>query len=130
MDNRFLFRGKDCNGNWIIGSLIQQAFDGINRHEVGIAPYGCYPIGIDITTVGQCTGLSAVKSYRGNKPEDLLIWEGDEVLVSGTKRVGVYKTSVIFVKESAMFKLKENKTYFVDHRSLLKVREIISTIHE
>lgn len=25
----------------------------------------------------QCTGLSAAKSYRGEKPEDLLIWEGD-----------------------------------------------------
>ena len=24
-----------------------------------------------------CTGLSASKSYRGDKPEDLLIWEGD-----------------------------------------------------
>ena len=27
--------------------------------------------------IEQCTGLSAVKSYRGVKPEDLLIFEGD-----------------------------------------------------
>jgi hypothetical protein len=28
----------------------------------------------------RCTGLPASKSYRGNKPEDLLIFEGDKVL--------------------------------------------------
>lgn len=26
-----------------------------------------------------CTGLSAAKSYRGEKPEDLLVWEGDKL---------------------------------------------------
>lgn len=33
-----------------------------------------------VAELEQCTGLSASKSYRGNKPEDLLIWEGDKVL--------------------------------------------------
>ena len=35
-----------------------------------------------------CTGLSAKKSYRGDKPEDLLIWEGD-VLDCGDRIVKV-----------------------------------------
>lgn len=26
-----------------------------------------------------CTGLSASKSYRGDKPEDLLLWENDKI---------------------------------------------------
>ena len=30
-----------------------------------------------VAELEQCTGLSASKSYRDNKPEDLLIWEGD-----------------------------------------------------
>ena len=29
----------------------------------------------------QCLGQPATKSYRGDKPEDLLIWEGDEIFI-------------------------------------------------
>jgi len=39
----------------------------------------------------QCTGLSASKSYRGNKPEDLLIWEGDIDSKGRVVRYGDYE---------------------------------------
>ena len=32
----------------------------------------------------QCTGLSAAKSYRGNKPENLLVWEEDKGIILTT----------------------------------------------
>jgi hypothetical protein len=40
--------------------------------------------------IEQCTGISASKSYRGNKPEDLLIWEGDKTRYSDRQSDYVY----------------------------------------
>lgn len=39
----------------------------------------------------QCTGLSAAKSYRGDKPEDLLVFEGD--IVKRTREITMYRTN-------------------------------------
>ena len=84
MDNRYLFRGKcETTGKWFYGSLSQtQSWDykkekALVHCIVHETDRGLLIKEIDPATVGQCTGLSAKKSYRGDKHEDLLIWEGD-----------------------------------------------------
>lgn len=86
MDKHFLCRGKRLdNRGWIYGNLVERD-DGaccIITSCIGAAATleinnftgtGKF---VDPTTVGKCTGLPAAKSYRGNKPEDLLIFQGD-----------------------------------------------------
>lgn len=71
MENRYLFRGRRVeNGQWIAGYLwkSKNCYISNDTHDL---------IVVDPATVGQCTGVSAVKSYRGDKPEDLLIYEDD-----------------------------------------------------
>jgi hypothetical protein len=76
----------------------------------------------------RCTGLSASKSYRGNKPEDLLIWEGDKLIhhygfvCSGEKGV------VFWDKNKAGF-------YFIGRSTTTELwrlsnLEIIGNVHE
>ena len=86
MNNRFLFRGKcETTGKWFYGSLSQtQSWD--YRKEKELVPCivhetdrGLLIKEVDPATIGQCTGLSASKSYCGERPEDLLIFEGDTV---------------------------------------------------
>ena len=86
MNNRYLFRGKcEITGKWFYGSLSQtQSWD--YRKEKALVPCivhetdrGLLIKEVDPATIGQCTGLSAKKSYRGESPKDLLIFEGDTV---------------------------------------------------
>lgn len=78
MDNRFLFRGKCVHPprNWVYGG-----YASLNGVPCIVLPETIFGdaayIAIDPATIGQCAGHSASKSYRGDKPEDLLIWEGD-----------------------------------------------------
>lgn len=87
MDDRFLFRGR-CphTGKWYAGFLMTSR-DGYHSpykmcimHDKGSGerdPWRIIPV--DPATIGQSTGLFAAKSYRGDKPEDLLVFEGDIV---------------------------------------------------
>jgi uncharacterized phage protein (TIGR01671 family) len=88
MNERYLFRGKPksfeyaeirCVGNpapeWAVGSLHRNpSGEYVVTHYKNSRTYS-----VDPATIGQCTGLRAAKSYRGDKPEDLLIFEGDIV---------------------------------------------------
>lgn len=66
---------------WAHISLLPDGFiETLPRDEFWITDDGIKIMLSDRFIVEQCTGLSASKSYRGNKPEDLLIWEGDKVL--------------------------------------------------
>ncbi len=56
------------------------------------------------------------------------LYEGDKVIVQGTKRIGKYETEII--KDSYGFKLKVNKTYLNDSRSLLAVIDVIGNIYD
>jgi len=51
------------------------------KSKISIRPDGTLWIGLtqlkDGYNIELCTGLFAAKSYRGDKPEDLLIFEGD-----------------------------------------------------
>lgn len=78
-NERHLFRGRRVyDGEWAIGS-----------HTVVPRPMILFwadedeeqwdYADIDPTTLGQCTGLYAAKSCRGDRPEDRLIFEGDVI---------------------------------------------------
>ena len=82
MNDRYLFRGRRIdNGKWVIGHLQEYENGGAAIKEpLALWPNALYQ-SIDPATVGQCTGVSAAKSYRGKEPEDLLIFEGDVLRV-------------------------------------------------
>ena len=102
MNERYLFRGKN-DGEWFIGSLhvcsktnhhhIIGKFAGDEVAEINLVYNDV--VEVDPATVGQCTGLSAIKSYRGSRPEDLLIFEGD--IVKGIWGCGGYAFIVKWV---------------------------------
>jgi hypothetical protein len=87
MTERYLFRAKSCVGNWRYGFLKKQLVNGESdvwaiQSENSLYPckYTAVPLYenvVDPATIGQCTGLCAAKSYRGDKPEHLLVFEGD-----------------------------------------------------
>jgi len=89
-----IFRGKDKNtGEWLYGYYFEHeppytAFGKRSSKKFYIGKSGFADWGmtrpikfyeVDPETIGQYTGLSAAKSYRGEKPEDLRIFEGDIV---------------------------------------------------
>ncbi len=56
------------------------------------------------------------------------IYEGDIVIVKGTKRIKNYVTEIIWLNNG--FCLKENNTYFNDYKLLSSGLEVIGSIHE
>jgi len=96
MNNRYTFRGM-ADGKWYYGNLyvcsqtnhhvIIGQFKGDEEHLIDLSP--CQSIEVDDpTTVGQCTGLSASKSYRGDTAEELLVYEGDILGIDEYKNGG------------------------------------------
>lgn len=82
MDNRHLWRGKRLdNGEWVQGWY--SPFDGYtkngegNRYCITNGMFAKDIYEVDPATAGQCTGLVAAKSYRGDSEEDRLIFERD-----------------------------------------------------
>jgi len=83
-NDRYLFRGKRFdNGKWTIGFLVYTGnFPEGNENDSELRNYWVITNGytqheIDPATIGRCTGATAKKSYRGERVEDLLIFEGD-----------------------------------------------------
>ena len=56
------------------------------------------------------------------------LFEGDKVKVQGSKKVGVYESEIIF--DGTMFKLKENKTVFIDSACFVGIIEVIGNVHD
>lgn len=155
MDNRYLFRGKRLDDDeWVYGDLLTYRvlpviFDKDHEQHECLA-----------TTIGQCTGLTAAKSYRGDGEDERLIFEGDNVVYSsyaGYKYQGIvcigkyeqdgsggeYETSKcygVYVKRIKWIPLEwqdaEDEEYCLPEyeceKSLLEVDnvEIIGTIHD
>lgn len=99
--NRRLFRGKrDDNGEWAIGNRhlkylntrgqtqMRECIQVFVKEEDGDGYYVDYFV--DPETVGQCIGLPAAKSYRGESEQDRLIFEGDVVRVTYLDGGGLY----------------------------------------
>ena len=90
---RLLFRGKRLDNNeWILGHHVlgYKAIGGgkveqiHSIHHSSIENFPRVIISnenrkIDFATLGQCTGVLASKSYRGNMPLDLMVFEHDTV---------------------------------------------------
>lgn len=88
--NRYLFRGKRSNindprqGEWVYGDYVGGMAIISNDPE---KPYSldcekghleCDGVWIVLPdTIGQCTGLTAAKSYRGDGEEERMVFEGD-----------------------------------------------------
>jgi hypothetical protein len=56
------------------------------------------------------------------------LFSGDKVKVQGTKRVGVYETEIVF--DGTMFKLKSNKTNFIDSATFVAILEFTGNIYD
>lgn len=84
-----------------------------------------------------CTGLSASKSYRGDKPEDLLVWEGDvlKFLNNATHNIGTVFTGVVVFDDCnfCIRKIKEPTckiwNFWLGSPHMQNI-EIIGTTHE
>lgn len=89
MNERYLFRGKRLdNGEWQYGLIVCGGMCGtawIMRGSWVISESTIEErvFEVDPATVGQCTGVHAAKSYRGDKPEDKLVFEGDIYITHG-----------------------------------------------
>ena len=136
-NDRFKFRGKRQGyNNWIYGSLIVLPNNNfgivqdndISENDNGDAfDFSYAPVVAG--TVGQCTGLSAVKSYRGVKPEDLLIFEGD--VIEHKSIDGEWTEWIVQFNASYGRWQANNKNEIYDITvSLFSVSEIIGNIHE
>lgn len=137
MDDRYLYRGictqksRDFEGKWVYGDhvtiggrhYIHPQANSTDVSEAGIAKLLImHPV--DPATIGQCTGLSAEISYRGKRPEDLLIFEGDVA----RKRLGkdrYYDTEIVWI--AAGFERHGIHGYHPIHGSEL---EICGNIHD
>ena len=101
MKDRYLFRGKTKLFNeWNIGCLARVKTNQ-NTLEYTIERLENDDIIYNIVhpdTIGQCTGLPAKKSYRGENSGDLLVFEGDVV----SKGCGDYR--VLFVVKYGTYK--------------------------
>lgn len=96
MNREILFRGKDENGNWHEGDLMQNYIH--HQGFLTIVQNGCIYIRVIPETVGQFTGRTDEFNVR--------IFENDIVLYAGAKGV------VFYDSDSAMFmvKFEENRS--------------------
>jgi len=138
MNDRYLFRGKRAdNDEWIVGyhcKLILCARGGaklLDAIQLVVSHCEVRSYEIDPATLEQCTGLSAVKSYRGTQPEDLLIFEGDII----RDRRSVH--AVIYDFDNGRFLGVSNVKYNNQDRYLLYINtelqkfvEIIGNVHD
>ena len=71
------YRGLTKEGKWVFGWYYHNPF--VDIHSILWAiDHSTFDLKHVIPeTVGQSTGLKAKKSYRGTRPEDLEIYEGD-----------------------------------------------------
>ena len=94
MEDRYLFKAKTCNGEWIVGYLYRLSEN--NHPFIMLRKYG-ESYEVDEHTICQSTGL---KDKNGN-----LIWENDIVkcLYNSYGENGVYIGKVIYREDTCCF---------------------------
>ena len=80
MNDRYFFRGKTSDLDVFITGYYYYS-EAENAHYImgDSNDYGLQKMQVNPSTIGQCTGLLAKKSYQGTHHRDLLIFEGDIV---------------------------------------------------
>ncbi|MCK9279161.1 MAG: hypothetical protein M0P71_00840 [Melioribacteraceae bacterium] len=136
-NSRFLSRGILSNPvSWAVDKWVVGYY---SEHPVSkdgpMVPFitelkSCNMLQIVPSSMGQCTGKSAAKSYRGTLPEDLLIFEGDKLLQRGyTDRDGLE-----WEDEEGIVEYSKSETRFfctgIGGQFIPKNVEIIGTIHD
>lgn len=130
MDNRFLYRGKKIfDGEWLYGN--HRYIKKLNVHQIIPITEEWRRFDVDPSTIGQCTGLYAAKSYRGTELEDLLIFEGDvvkwcdELYITKRGKSGAYYGERVKCNE---IPLEEDISYIFGFSE--DAIEIIGNIHD
>lgn len=125
MQDRYLFRGKRLdNGEWVVGFYYSVDTSNIHCLKVnnGVLISNVYIV--DFATIGQCTGLYAAKSYRGESEANRLVFEGDVVRHDGNSY------EIFYMQKYAAFALKGLDYGMVLAWEYLSEFEIIGTIHD
>jgi len=147
MDKRYMFRGRSFNsGFWIYGQphkyeenkvfIVGGDVDDLKVERIAFRYWGQ----VDPATVGQCTGLVATKSYRGDSEDARLVFEGDIVAhsdnyrtVQGIVRFGEIRFHVGFYIEWIDYDSnkwsewwRKDLDYWITHEQC----EIVGTIHD
>jgi hypothetical protein len=79
-----------------------------------------------VAELEQCTGLPASKSYRGEKPEDLLIWEGDRAECDDGDGWVLGEGTIIYQDSEFVLKCDDGEIVPMDTRII----KIIGNVHE
>jgi len=135
MNNRYLFRGKRVdNREWVTGWYFE------HLGKTYILPIGAseskhtyffdYMLEVDSATIGQCTGLLAAKSYRGDSEDARRVFEGDIV----NWEDGKYGIKEIIFSQGCFQAHRYGGLcplrYFPLKDSMTLAAEIIGTIHD
>lgn len=111
------------NGKWVYGALFQSSEELDKTFIIFSVSYGSSLMGFDGVEVDPSTVGQFVAHCKG-----IDLYEGDKVVVRGTRRQGNYET---FIKHHGMgFILDSNKTYFTEYRWLAAVISTNGTIHD
>ena len=114
-----LFKAKRVdNGEWVEGSYIYNLHTTIEDSHYIKQLFAVTPIHIDGETVCQF-----IKNHKG-----LNLFEGDKVIVQGTKKTGKYETFIKY--DGNCYRLNENKTVLIDMASLSAIIQITGNLHD
>lgn len=124
LNTHFKAKRKD-NGEWSFGDLIHLdnrimiADKSMSAHSNG---------GLHETISLECVEVipETVCRYWMNR-NGVNFYEGDKVVVQGTKRKGLYETYIVF--DGTEFKLNQNQTYYNDDKCCITIKENIGNIH-
>ncbi len=109
------------SGGWVEGFLRVSPQD--NWASISVENGGSSWIEFEEEYVDPKTICRFWREWKGVK-----YFEGDKVIVKGTKRVGEYETFIVF--NGTMFTLNENKTYLTDSSVLITIKQNVGNIHD
>lgn len=89
-----------------------------------------YPLIVKYFNVLERHNYAGYKRGTDTIPYEGELYEGDMVIVKGTRRIGNYTTFVVKDAFGYGYQLKDNRTYFIDSRSLMCIIKNLSDEEE